>query len=84
MHTGKGRGAVGVRSEKLSHKNAIKHEKSGPPRFSDNPKYPPKKNLAQIPRTPPGFPTTVDPWDIHTDNYSGCSFVLAWIMLSFV
>ncbi len=32
-----------------------------PPRFSDNPKYPPKKNLAKTPKTlpPSGFPTTV-------------------------
>jgi hypothetical protein len=35
------KGGLGVRSEKLSHKNAIKHEK-GPPRFSDKPKYPPQ------------------------------------------
>ncbi len=27
----------------LSHKNAIKHEKGSPPRFSDNPKYPLKR-----------------------------------------
>ena len=44
----------GVSSEKLSHKNAIKHEKRqkkvDPPRFSDNPK------------DPPGFPTTVHLW----------------------
>jgi hypothetical protein len=57
MHTG-GRGKV--RSEKLSNKNAIKHEKRGPlPRFSDNPKYPLKKNLTKTPRALPGFPTTV-------------------------
>ena len=39
-----------------------KGKKVDPPpnRFSDNPKYPPKKNLAKTPRTPlPGFPTTV-------------------------
>jgi hypothetical protein len=36
-----------VRSEKLCHKNAIKHEKGGPNRFSDKPKYPPQKNLAK-------------------------------------
>jgi hypothetical protein len=41
-----------VRSEKLSHKNAIKHGKSGPPRFFDNPKYPTKQNLAKTLRTP--------------------------------
>jgi hypothetical protein len=67
MHTGKGSGAVGVRSEKFSHaKKHEKRQKSGPPRFSDNPKYPPKKKMA------------------NTDNYSGCSFALVWIMLSFV
>jgi hypothetical protein len=56
----RGGGGEGIRSEKLS-KNAIKHEKGekgNPPRFSDNPKYPPKKNLTKTPRTtPPGFPT---------------------------
>jgi hypothetical protein len=57
MHTGWGRG---VSSKKLSHKNAIKYEKKQkkwppPPRFSDNPKYPPKKNLAETPRTPLEF-----------------------------
>ena len=43
-----------VRSEKLSHKNGIKLEKSGSPRFSDNPKYPHplQKNLVKTPRTP--------------------------------
>jgi hypothetical protein len=50
-------------SEKLRYKNAIKHEsgeKEDPPRFSDNPKYPPKKILAKTPRaSPTGFPTTV-------------------------
>jgi hypothetical protein len=54
-HRGEG-GGRGVRSEKLSHKNAIKHKKgkkSGPPRFSDNPKNPPKKNLAKNPKDPP-------------------------------
>ncbi len=45
--------------QKLSHKNGIKHEKGDTPRFSDNPQYPPQKNLAKTPRTPPGFPTTV-------------------------
>jgi hypothetical protein len=52
-------GAGGVRSEKLSHKNAIKYEKRrkrGPSSFSDNPKYPPEKNLAKTPGTPPPFP----------------------------
>jgi hypothetical protein len=43
----------GVKVKKFSHKNAITHEKRGSPRFSaDNPKYPPLKNLAKIPRTP--------------------------------
>ena len=51
----------GVKSKKLSHKNEIEHDKRGPPRFSDNHKYPPQKNLAKTPRTPPpGFPTTVN------------------------
>jgi hypothetical protein len=48
-------GGERVRSEKLSHKNAIKHEKGekgDPLKFSDNPNYPPKKNLAKTPRTP--------------------------------
>ena len=52
MHTGGGVGE-GVSSEKLSHKNAIKHEKmqnSWPPDFLTNPKYPPKKNLAKTPK----------------------------------
>jgi hypothetical protein len=52
-------GAGGVRSEKLSHKNAIKYEKRrkrGPSSFSDNPKYPPEKNLAKTPGTPPPLP----------------------------
>jgi hypothetical protein len=42
-----------LRSEKSSHKNAIKHEKGEPPRFSDNLKYLPQKNLAKTPRTSP-------------------------------
>ena len=29
-----------------------KGKKVDPPRFSDNPKYPPKKNLAKTPRIP--------------------------------
>jgi hypothetical protein len=33
-------------------KITIKHEKGDPMKFSDNPKYPPKKNLAKTPRTP--------------------------------
>jgi hypothetical protein len=37
-----------LRSEKLSHKNAIKYEKGKPPKYSDNP---PQKNLAKTPRT---------------------------------
>jgi hypothetical protein len=48
----------GVSSEKLLDKNAIKHKKgkkSRPPRFSDNPKYPHKNNLAKTPRTPLDF-----------------------------
>jgi hypothetical protein len=54
----------GVRYEKSSDKNAIKHEKrqkSGPPRFHGNPKYHHKKNLANHPPPgppPSGFPTT--------------------------
>ncbi len=50
MHTGF------VRSEKWSHKNAIKHEKGKKghtPRFSDNTKYPPKKTLVKTPKTLP-------------------------------
>jgi hypothetical protein len=46
--TQRGGGRGGLRSKKLSHKNTITHEKREsppPPRFSDNPKYPPKKNL---------------------------------------
>jgi hypothetical protein len=31
--------------EKFGHKNAIKHENKGPPRFSRNRKNPPQKNL---------------------------------------
>ena len=42
-----------VRSEKLSHKNAIKHEKGDPPRFSDNPKYPPLIRIWAKPQGPP-------------------------------
>jgi hypothetical protein len=34
------------RLKTLDHKNAIKNENRGPPlRFSQNPKYPPQKNL---------------------------------------
>ncbi len=58
MHTG-----GWVRSEKLSHKIAIKHEKGDPSRFSDKPKYPLEKNLAGAPSRPPppptDFPTTM-------------------------
>ena len=53
----------GVKSEKLSHKNAIKHRKGDPLRFCDNRKYPPQKNLSQTPRTHLGFPTTVHLWN---------------------
>jgi hypothetical protein len=52
MHTrGAGEGVEGVRSEEISHKNAIKHKI----RFSDNLKYPPQKNLSKTPRTPLDF-----------------------------
>jgi len=35
-----------MQTEKLDHKNAIKHENKGPPpRFSHNPKYPPQNYL---------------------------------------
>jgi hypothetical protein len=52
----KGGGGEGVRSEEISHKNAIKHKKATTPlRFSDNLKYPPQKNLAKTPRTPLDF-----------------------------
>jgi hypothetical protein len=35
-----------TRFKKLYYKNAIKHENRGPlPRFSHNPKHPPKKNV---------------------------------------
>jgi hypothetical protein len=56
MHTGGG-GEGGRRGElhlwypskdfeKFDYKNAIKHENRGPPpRFSNNTKYPPQKNL---------------------------------------
>ena len=50
-----GGGGEGVRSEKLCHLNAIKHENHGHPRLSDSPKYPPQKNLAQTSRTPLDF-----------------------------
>ena len=39
----RGGGGRGLRSKKLSHNNAIKHEKGKkwtPPSFFDNPKYP--------------------------------------------
>ncbi len=57
MYTGGRRGGGGVvSSKKLSHKNAIKDKKrqqSGPPpRFSDNPKYPPK-TIWPEPQGPP-------------------------------
>jgi hypothetical protein len=47
----------GVRSEKLWHKIAIKvkTQKGDPPKFSDNPKYPPQNNLATNLRTPLDF-----------------------------
>jgi hypothetical protein len=40
------------KDKKLSHKNAVKQEKRGPPRFSDNPNYTPQKNLNKTPGTP--------------------------------
>ena len=40
--------------------------KMGPHRFSDNSKYPPQKNLAKTPRTPPAFRTTVHLWCVGT------------------
>ena len=36
-------GEKGIRFKKYGHKNVIKHEKTGPPRFSDNLKDPPQK-----------------------------------------
>ncbi len=49
MHTG-GRG---VRSEKLSHKNAIKHEKGGPPLDFLTTPITPSKEFGQNPKDPP-------------------------------
>jgi hypothetical protein len=63
MHWAGGEGGGGGTSctpskdfEKLGHKNAIKHENRGPPRFSHNPKYPLKKfenNCASMTKTFP-------------------------------
>jgi hypothetical protein len=46
-----GGGEGGVRSEKLSHKNAIKYEKADPIGFL-TPQVPSQKNLAKTLRTP--------------------------------
>ncbi len=61
----------GVRSEKFGHKNATKHEKGDPPRFSDNPKYSPEKNLVNNQRPlPPEFPHTVHLWNGSSLNWT--------------
>jgi hypothetical protein len=53
MHTGGGRGGGRgggvIRLKKVDHKNAIEHEKSEPPRFTDNFKKPRQNNLAKTP-----------------------------------
>jgi hypothetical protein len=46
---GGGRGGGVIRLKKVDHKNAIEHEKSEPPRFTDNFKKPRQNNLAKTP-----------------------------------
>jgi hypothetical protein len=45
-------GGAGVRSEKLSHNNAIKHERGDPLDFLTTHSTPPKNNFAKTPRPP--------------------------------
>ncbi len=46
------KGLEGVRSKKQCHKNAIKHEKRRPPRFSDNPPSTPLERIWPKPNDP--------------------------------
>jgi hypothetical protein len=65
----------------LSHKDAIKHEKGEPPRFSDNPQVPPSKEFGQNPKDPPEFPTTVHLWVCCSLNSTLPSFAVALIVI---
>jgi hypothetical protein len=58
-----GGGGRGLWSEKLSHKNSIKHEKVDPLDFLTTPSTPLKRIWPKPQGPPPGFPTTVHQWE---------------------
>ncbi len=79
-HVGVGRGGGRRKVRRLSHQNASKvyyKTQKHPPRFSDNPKYPPSKEFSQNFKDTPVFTTTVHLW-LYCDAFVEKIFIYQW------